>query len=291
MKKLRFWIIILVVWLIFFFNIERLNSPINIRSYTYIFAAIAIVVALTVPRVRWLPYLVLLLIPIPAFLWFKALWYGDPILGRALPLTITQISAIALTGLISIQISYSLREFEHLIHNITFSYIGKHPQSFSEAQEAIYRELSRARRYQRPLSVVTLKVDKESIQVALPKLTKEIQQAMMNEYLLAGVTRVLDDNVADFGTITLLDNYFIVVLPETTETEASVVAQKLSASVQEKMSINLVTGSASYPNQAITFENLIEHAINDADQKGYNLSLERPIGPKQHLKINNSNLL
>ena len=161
----------------------------------------------------WLPYLVLLLIPVPLFLWFKALWSGDPIIGSALPLTVTQISAIVLTGFISIQISYNLREVEQLIHNITFNYIGKHPQSFAEAQQSIYRELSRARRYHRPLSVVTLKVDPESVKAAVPKLTKEVQQAMMNEYLFARITRVLNEAVSDFGTIALRNNHFIVVLP------------------------------------------------------------------------------
>jgi len=288
MKRLRFWIITLVVWLIFFFNIERLNSPINIRSYTYIFAAIAIVVALAVPRLRGLPYLVILLIPVPLFLWFKALWSGDPILGQALPLTVTQMSAIVLTGFISVQISYGLREFEHLIHNITFGYIGKQPKSFDETQESIYRELSRARRYHRPLSVVTLKLDPESVKVALPKLTKEVQQAMMQEYLLAGITRILNDSVSDFGTIALRNNHFVVVLPETTEMEAPVIAQKLAVAVQEAMNIELITGSASFPHQAITFETLIEHAINAANQKGPEQTKQEFITPKHQLKMDKS---
>ena len=288
MKRLRFWIITLVVWLIFFFNIERINAPIDIRSYTYIFAAIAIVAALVVPRLRGLPYLVLLFIPVPLFLWFKAIWSGDPILGKALPLTITQITAIVVTGLISVQISYSLREFEHLIHNITFGYIGKHPKGFDEAQESIYKELSRARRYHRPLSVVTLKLDPESVKVALPKLTEEVQRAMMQEYLLAGITRILSDTVSDFGTISLRNNHFIVVLPETTETEAPVVAQKLATAVQDAMNINLVTGSASFPHQAITFETLIEHAINDANQKGAEQSKQPLMALKHQLKIDKS---
>ena len=288
MRRLRFWIIVLVVWLIFFFNIERINAPIDVRSYTYIFAAIAIVAALAVPRLRGLPYLVLLFIPVPLFLWFKALWSGDPILGKALPLTVTQTTAIIITGLISVQISYSLREFEHLIHNITFGYIGKHPKSFDEAQESIYRELSRARRYHRPLSVVTLKLDPESVEVALPKLTKEVQQAMMQEYLLAGITRILNDNVSDFGTISLRNNHFIVVLPETNEMDAPLVAQKLAAAVQESMNIDLLTGSASFPHQAITFETLIEHAMNDADQKGVEQSRKWPRMPKHQLKIDKS---
>ena len=39
MKKLQFSIALLIVWLIFLFNIERVNNLVNIRSYTYIFVA------------------------------------------------------------------------------------------------------------------------------------------------------------------------------------------------------------------------------------------------------------
>ena len=281
MKKLRFWITILIIWLIFFFNIERLNSPVNIRSYTYVFAAIAVVVALAVPKVRWLPYLVLLIIPVPLFLWYKGLWSGEAIWGKALPLTVTQVSAIVLTGLISIQISYGLREFEQLINNLTMGYVGKLPKTFSETQDKMYRELKRARRYQRPLSVITLKVDKESVQVALPKLTEEVQQAMMNEYVLAGITRILDENVSDFGTIALQNNHFIVVLPETSDAEVPFVAQNLEKAVRENLEIKLVTGMASFPNEAITFESLVEQAINDANQKGLKHHLDEDINFKQ----------
>lgn len=271
MKSLRWWITILIVWLIFFFNIERITSPVNIRSYTYIYVAIVAALALVLPRLPRLPFLVLLIIPIPVFLFFKALiergdWHYNLLAGYALPLTVTQISAIVLTGLLARQIHKGLAEFEGTITHITFNHVGKLPESFSEAQGPMYREVKRARRYQRPLTVIALKVDNQAVQAALPQIVKDVQQAMMQQFVLAGIAHVLDDNMHDFDTIALRGNDFIIVLPELSAEEAPLVAQRLEKVVKEKMNINPQIGTASFPNEAVTFESLIELAVANADR-------------------------
>jgi GGDEF domain-containing protein len=191
-----------------------------------------------------------------------------------------------LTGFIARQINYGLREFEDVITDISFGQIGSLPKSFSEVQSSMYREVRRARRYQRPLSVVTLKIDEQSIQVALPKMIEAIQQEMMREYVFANVSRVLDENVDDFGTIALRDDCFIVVLPEKTPNEASAVAQRLEKVVREKIDVKLQTGMANFPDEAITFEELVNLAVQNVDQKVVSQQQEQakqsvPEKPKQ----------
>lgn len=291
MNGLRFWTTILIIWLIFVFNIERINSPINIRSYTYIFIALAAVLALAWHKTSRLSYLALIFIPAPSFLLFKLIWRDDPVFGQALPLTITQVSGIVLTGLIARQISYGLRDVKQIVNNVTTAYIGKLPQSFSEAQGIIYKELRRARRHHRPLSVITLQVDPASVKVALPRMIKEIQQVMMNEYAMAGITRVLDSNVTDFGTIALRDNQFIVVLPEITDHEAPLIAQSLCNAVQEKMDVKLHIGTASFPTEAVTFEALIDLASSKANHLEYHEPAQtKPQQPQQHNVLTPNNV-
>jgi GGDEF domain-containing protein len=272
MKSLRLWITLLILWLIFFFNIERINSPINIRSYTYIFVAIVVALTLTLPRLQRFPFLILLVMPIPVFLVFRAVmerghWYDNLLTGYALPLTVTQVSAILLTGLLARQIHYGLQEFEDIIASITFGYIGKLPKPFSEGQGTIYREVKRARRFHRPLAIVALKVNEADIQVVLPKMVKEVQHAMMRQYVLAGVARILNDNMHDFDTIALRDNNFILVLPEISGEEADQIAQKLADVVKEKLRVKLQVGTANFPQEAMTFESLVELALKNAQRQ------------------------
>ena len=271
MKKLRLWTVLLILWLIFFFNIERIGSPVNIRSYTYIFVAVVAAITLLIPRVQRLPFLILLTAPVLVFLWFKVFmekgsWQTNLLEGYALPLTVTQVSSILLTGLLARQINYGLKEFEDVITNITFSHIGKRPVLFSNEQGPMYREVKRARRYQRPLAIVALKVDASAFQVLLPQVVEEVQQAMMKEYMLAGIARVLDETMYDFDTIALRDDSFILVLPEVIQEELPTIIQRLEKAVLEEKNVKLHVGTASFPAEAETFESLIELALAKAQQ-------------------------
>jgi hypothetical protein len=266
MKRLRLWIIVLVIWLILIFNVERINSPVNIRSHTYIFIAAAAMITLITPRLQSLPLLLLLLAPVPAFLWFKAFmengpWYENLMRGYALPVTLTQISTIILTGLLARQINHGLIEFEEVIAQITFGRIGQPPRPFSEEQGLMYSEVKRARRYQRPLGVIALKADDKTIQGALPKIVQEVQQAMLKEFVMAGIARTLDEHTFDFDTIALHNHHFIVVLPEAGAEQVPSIAQRLEKAVKEKLNIKLGIGMANLPDDAITFEKLVEVAL------------------------------
>lgn len=276
MKRLRFWIVVLILWLIFLFNIERLTvsidiETIDIRSYTYVFVALVAAVMITLPNLRRLPLSVLVVVPIPIFLVLKGIieegrWNAILLEGNAFPLTVTQLSAIILTGLLARQINYALYEFEDVIADITFSYIGKLPKPFLQEQGTMYREVKRARRYQRPLAVVAVKVAEKDINVALPRMVKEVQAAMMREYVLARIARILRDNIYDLDTIALNDDHFVIVLPEIEADRVPAVAKRLEKAVKEKLDVQLNIGTASFPNEAVTFESLVELAVQNASQ-------------------------
>ena len=274
MKRLRYWTAILSIWLIFFFNIERilLEAKVNlIQSYTYIFVALMLLLPLMFPRLRGTLFAILVGLSVSVFL---ILWYNQPIL-RKLPLlamsdvtnitllTIIQVSAIILTSLLARQINAVLMEFEEVIANITFNHIGARPKPFDQAQGGMYRELKRARYYQRPLSVVALSVDEASIQANLPRVVKEVQQGLMKEYVLAKMGRILDQKLHHFNVIALRDNAFVIVLPEASKIEANETALHLEEALKAQMDVALQIGSASFPDDAITFEKLIEQAMDN----------------------------
>lgn len=282
MKSLRFWIIILIIWLIFFFNVERINSPVNIRSYTYIFVAVVVALILALPKLQKLPFLMWLTVPIPVFLGLKALmekghWYENLLVGYALPLTVTQVSAIILTSLLARQIIYSLHEFEEVIAKITFGHVGKLPKPFSDGQRTMYKEVKRARRYHRPLAVIAFKISESDFQVILPKMVQEVQQAMMREFVMAGIARILDANMHDFDTIAVRDNHFILVLPEIPAEEAAHIAQKLEDAIADQMQIKLQVGTATFPKEAMTFESLVDLALDNAQKSAEVVAIPKQV--------------
>lgn len=280
MKHLQIWIAVLILWLIFLFNIERLTRSVDIRSYTYVFVALVAAAIVILPRLSRKAFSALLIIPLIAFIvfkiWFESgTWQQNLLEGNALPLTVTQIGAIVLTALLARKISEGLVEFHEAVNEITFSQIGSPPPSFAEKQGAMYNELKRARHYQRPLSVIALKVDEENIQIMIPNIVKDVQQTMMKEYVLAYLARVLDGSVHDFNTIARYNNHFIMLLPETPHKDVPEIIRNLEQAIKEALNVKLKTGYASFPDEAITFENLIELAV--AKTEDGHIELPNPV--------------
>jgi len=279
MRNIRFWVIISGVWLTFFFNIERIlfdQADANIfRADTYIFVAVVAVMPLLLPKLSNLAFASLLVAVTTLFL---VIWYQDPRWGNHVAadyahlnavtlLVIIQIIAIILSGLLTRQISYALEEFEGVIANIIFGHIGKRPIPFGQEQSEMYREVRRAARYERPLAMIALKVDAEAIQVPPPRIVKDVQQAMMKEFTMAEIARVLDENLFGFDTIALRGNYFFVLLPETETKDLPYIAHKLKDTICEEIDIPVQIGTASFPEEAITFESLVELAVDNANRQ------------------------
>jgi GGDEF domain-containing protein len=264
MKRMRFLVAILIIWLFFLYNIERLSRPININRVAYIFVPIMAVLAIVVPRLRQVPLGVLLVGPVPIFLVLKA-WLGYPIWGTAIPLTVTEVCVIALTTIMARRVSNGLSEFENAIANITIGQAGKLPEPFSTGQGEMYREVRRARQYQRPLMLMAIGVEEESVQVALDRMVQEVQQAMMKQYVLSGVARTLCDELEDYNIIAQRNDHFLALLPEVTPGKSRDLIERLRRAVSEQVGVALQIGIASFPEDAVTFESLVEKAVGEMD--------------------------
>jgi len=264
MKRMRFLVTMLIIWLLFFFSIERLGEPINISRVAYPFAPMMAVLTILVSRLRKVPLWALLGVPIPVLLVLKA-WAGYRVWGTALPLTVTEISVIAVTTILARQVSNGVSEFESAIAHITIGQVGKLPEPFSTGQGEMYREVRRARHHQRPLTLMAIGIEKESIQVALDRLVQEVQQAMMKQYVVSGVAKTLCNELEDYNTIARRNEHFLVLLPEVTSEQLSGLIERLRKTVSEQVGVILQIGTASFPEDAVTFESLVERAIREMD--------------------------
>src|SRR5690349_8852788 len=97
MKQMRWRTILLVLWLTFLFNIERLDfdkgSPFNLASSVYVLAAATVVLVLIVRLSRRQMYLAILVV-LAAYASFKGLHLSTFFTGVHKYLTITEVVAL-----------------------------------------------------------------------------------------------------------------------------------------------------------------------------------------------------
>lgn len=259
---MRLLVAILVIWLFLFYNIERLSKPINITKVAYVFVPLMTAIAIVIPRLRKVPLWVLLAVSLPAFLLLKA-WVGYPVWGVSLPLTVTEIGVIAVTTVLARWVNDGVSEFESAIARITIGQADKLPEPFSTGQAEMYQEVRRARHYQRPLALMAIGVEQGSIQVALDRMVQEVQQAMMKQYVLSGIARRLCDELEEYNIIAKKNDHFLALLPEVTSEQLADLVGRLRQSVSEQVGVGLRIGTASFPEDALTFESLVEKAVEE----------------------------
>ena len=266
MRRLRILVVALILWLLFFFSIERIVAPINISRVAYPFAPLMAILTLLIPAFRRASLWVLLAAPIPIFLFLKAL-AGYQVLGATLPLTIIEIGAISLTTLLARSISNGLNEFEQAIAHITLGQVDEAAYKNLHGHAEMYREVRRARQYERPLSLLAIEIDEQSIQVALDRIVREAQDTLMKRYVISDIARVLCDELEDYNLITQGNHHFLVMLPEIAQERVKELANRLQNLVAQQVGVRLIIGAASFPGDAVTIETLIEKARKDAHHK------------------------
>ena len=276
MHRLRQWTIIFIAWLLFIVNVEQSSeqalavgrsSDANILMwYSYVFIAVVALMTLGVPFLRKLSLRVLLPAIVLLFLIVKLCfkvghgWEIEDLLRTA-----TELSAIVLTALLARRLNRALGEFQDVVAAITISRVGRSVSAFSTSQGEMYREVRRARQHNRPLTLLALKVKEDSVNVAMHQMVKEVQEAMMEQFVLAGVANALCSELHDYDIIAQQNSHFLVLLPELKKEDLPSLLNRLGYRVSERMGVKLQVGAATLPDNAMTFESLVEQATRQLE--------------------------
>ena len=272
-RGVRQWFIVLTIWLVFFFNIERVIHPVDITKYTYVFVVLVALIILLFPNSQRIPLWLLMGVP-SVLLILMQIWVKDPILGAEFPVTVTEVSSIVLTGLLARQMNRHLFEFEEAVSKIAINYVGSHIADFDEEQTIMYRELKRARLYERPLSMLMIKFTPDSLNLQLPHLVQTYKDSLINQMAMAAVVKVLDNNLFDTDIIAQLRDTLVLLLPELASKDIEKVSQKIRDTVKRETGFDLWIGAANYPDNAVTFERLLNHTKEELEAASQNALFE-----------------
>ncbi len=257
-RRLQFWFAIAIVWLFLLYNVERLQEPIHIASFVYPFSAAAALWVLVMPLPR-LPLFWWMVLPLPAFLALKA-GLGHPLAGSMLPLTVTEVCAIELTILIARGVAQALADLRETASRLLVGSLDEVAPPFDSGQIEIYRELRRARRFQRPLTLLSVAIGEGTPQAARDRLLEELQRENLARHAQAQLGRLLAEGTKDSDVIVRRDDHFVALLPETRREAAQEIARRLAAEAAAKLGLTLHVGLSSFPDEEVTFEKLLERA-------------------------------
>jgi GGDEF domain-containing protein len=265
MNRIRNTIGILLIWFFLFFNIERINEPINIASFVYVYVLICSLVMLFFRPLLKAHFFWLFLISLSPYFVLKV-WYYQNLLGRSLPLTITEMAAIGLTLFLSRQLAYELTEMSETVTNIIINPLTKGINPFETSQNQINKEIRRARQHQQEVSLLAVRISEQSLQLNRNRFIRELETEIIQKYINARVGKLFIDKLHITDIVSQRGDLFVILLPQTGKEDTSNIVRRLQSNAQDSLGVTIKIGAATFPEEAITFEALLESAEQKMDQ-------------------------
>ncbi len=271
MKQVRILLVIFLLGLTFFYNIERLDfgeeNVIDIDSAVYVIGFVATVLTVALSIIRYFNVAILMALWAGVFIFIK-MWLayfadGRPILGGIYTyLSITELALLLIAVWISYKLAIALYDFELAVEKITLTDHSGRIQQFDEASEDVQIEMFRSRHNHHPLSVIIIEPEAGTVEMAVHKAVQDVQQAMIRRYVINNMAQTVSKYLR--RTDVVLEQRgqgrFMVLCPETTIQDTKLLIEYIQTIISEQMGISVACGAATFPNEAFTFEEMVNQA-------------------------------
>ena len=268
MRYSRYLLILMGVWLFLVDDIAGMVGLNELTPYAYILILACAVVPFLFPPDNHASTLVTFLTAV-ALLILLEVW-GGFLSGSSNLLVIgVEISAIGLTLILASILGVQINAVQEVHANLGIGTLQKNVELFETGQGYLYREIRRARRYQRHAALLAISPSEASLQLLLAysdkrkpthQLIKNVQSEVWRKQALIQLAKLLVNEFGDSAIITQREEHFIVLFAEVGRAQCNVVVQQLQEAAQEKLGINLNIGVAIFPEEAVTFEMMLERA-------------------------------
>jgi GGDEF domain-containing protein len=92
-------------------------------------------------------------------------------------------------------------------------------------------------------------------------MLKSIQHDLLKRFTSARVGQIIDDRIRQTDLV-LKDHArrYVILCPETVSEHASMLAERISRAIAERTGLRMLWGVATFPDDALTFEDLLQKA-------------------------------
>ena len=269
MKRLPRAMITIILYLTLLYNLERITinreSLIDIKGFVYGLVIIAIVILLQSRRARKLslPAIMLITLGVYAVGKFFIFLYWTIWDANSAYLIIAEISLIWLGVLLAYRAGVYMEDFEDAVRSITFSDM-QNARELDKTTDDIRVEMYRSRRYNHPLTLVVIEPETVPLNMDMNIALREVQRSMLERYYTVNMARAIHEDLRLVDMIIDLDKgkRFAILYPETTQEKALPLVERVYKIAQD-MGITIRAGMASFPENAVTFEELLKRSVND----------------------------
>lgn len=268
LKRSFFWAAIYLALIFVLGQADYASRPIiDFAAYFYLAVIVAVPVTLFIPSISrvsvyvpmlaWLGvYLVLLQIKDRLY----SAHTGD------LPIIVLEFVLLEVGVWLAHQLALQISHAESVMDALALSAFPNRARDIEAEHQRIKIELTRSRRYHRPLSLIIILSDSpganRSEEGPMPKeMLKSMQHDLLSRFTSARVGQIIDDCIRQTDLV-MRDprGRFIILCPETDRGNATLLAKRIAQAVKGRASLRALWGVAAFPEEALTFDDLLQTA-------------------------------
>lgn len=267
LRKSFFWVAFYLLIILMLGLLDRSDTPIiNFVSYFYLVAIFSVTVMIFVPSLHKVPVVA------PMVFWgaiyFTLLQVIDRSETGALEIEVVLLEVVLLQlGVwLSYQLAVAIDRSESLMDILAQGTFPHRAIDMDKAADLIKVEFSRSRRYHRPLSLLVVHAvpaDEEAVREMLKNLQRDMLSRLSNSRIGQSVSSAIRQT-----DLLIRDNVgrYIILCPETNLESAGSLAGRIQHIVEERTGLHVLCGAASFPDEALTFEDLLSVARERSEQ-------------------------
>jgi GGDEF domain-containing protein len=264
MSNLRRSILLAALYLVAIFLLGESDyvgrQIINFASYFYLVVMIAMPVTLLLPLVSRLPVFV------PLIFWASVYMAVAQLVDRSISADNSLAILLLEFGLLEVgvwifwQLAVQLENAESLMDSLALSAYPNRTLDIDAAVPQIRVELTRSRRYHRPLSLIVLQPDPEEFH-SIQEMMHSIQQDLLKRFSFARIGQVVDEQLRQTDLL-MRDRVgrLIILCPETDVESSTMLARRIAQEVENKTGVRMLWGTSAFPDEALTFDDLLQKA-------------------------------
>lgn len=268
LKRSFFWAAFYLAVAFIFAQTDYVGRPIvNFASYFYL------TIMVSVPATLFFPGISKVSSYVPLGFWAGIYLVLLQIIDRSnstdnldFPVIVLEFLLLEIGVWISHQLAIQISNAESIMDALALGAFPSRVHSLEDEGLRIKVEFTRSRRYHRPLSVMALEADfGDDFSSGSP--IRNIQVDLSHRFTSARIGQIIDDRIRQ--TDVLLRDHrgrFIILCPETDQTHIGQLADRISTNIKNRVNVNLIVGSASFPDEALTFDDLLQKAIERMDR-------------------------
>lgn len=264
MINLKNSIVFLFFYLLVLFGVAQVNyveqNIVNFEPVFFVLIAMAVVMGLYLPSISNISiylYLVFWTIVYVLVWFFYWRFMTHPSNVQVLGL---QFILVTISAGLAFDVGRQLEAMNTLFEGLSITTYPNRTLDIQKAEDRISAELMRSRRYHHPLSLLIVELEKNKYQQKGEHL-EGLQKDLLQRFALARVGQIISERARETDLI-LRDRSgrFVLLCPDTNGKNSTVFGERIRKAVVENMGIDVSWSFASFPDEALTFEELIEYA-------------------------------